>query len=165
MLQPALLPRKSPRRSPRLVPAVGARRAGAPGAERERRAPRVSDLSRQLGLSKSTLSELLGTLEHFGFVERDGDSHAFRLGHAQLELGNAVPQDFDLRQVASPYLVHLRDTIGGTAVLHVPGEGGALIVDRVESDHQLKGWRRSATGCHPLPAGFELSVSLCAQAE
>ncbi len=101
-------------------------------------ARRLSDLSRQLGLSKSTLSELLSTLEHYGFVERDGDSRAYRLGYALLELGNAVLRRLDLRQVAHPYLIDLRDATGETAVIHVPSDQGALIIDRAESDHQLK---------------------------
>ncbi|MGH2668687.1 MAG: IclR family transcriptional regulator [bacterium] len=71
-------------------------------------------------------------------MERDGDSRTFRLGYALLELGNAVLQRLDLRQVARPHLRHLRDNIGETAVLHLPANRGALIVDRVESDHQLK---------------------------
>ncbi len=99
---------------------------------------RLTDLSRALGVSKSTLSELLATLEHFDFVARDGDSRAFTLGHGLLEFGSAVLRRLDLRQIARPHLAHLRGQIGETAVLHVPAEAGALIVDRVESDHQLK---------------------------
>lgn len=99
---------------------------------------RLSDLSRALGVSKSTLSELLSTLEHYGLVERDDDTRAYRLGYALLDFGNAVLRGLDLRQIARPHLVRLRDAIGETAVLHVPADGGALIADRVESDHELK---------------------------
>ncbi len=130
--------RVSSRRSPRLVPAIERavlvlRALAADGGSR-----RLSDLSRSLGLSKSTLSELLTTLEHYGFVERDDDSRAYRLGYALLELGNAVLRRLDLRQVARPYLVRLRDSTGETAVLHAPNGQGALIIERAESDHQLK---------------------------
>lgn len=130
--------RVSSRRSPRLVPAVARavgvlRQLGTDGGPH-----RLTDLSRTLGLSKSTLSNLLGTLEHFGIVERDGDSRAFHLGYGLLELGNAVLRRLDLRQVAGPYLTRLQTQIGETAVLHVAVDAGALIVDRVESDQQLK---------------------------
>ncbi len=138
MIQTALPARPLPRPSARLVPAVERavrvlRLLASDGGPR-----RLTDLSRTLALSKSTLSELLGTLEHLGLVERDGESRAFRLGYGVLELGNAVLQRLDLRQVARPYLMHLRDAIGETAVLHMPVDQGTLIVDRVESDHQLK---------------------------
>jgi IclR family acetate operon transcriptional repressor len=99
---------------------------------------RLSDLSRALGVSKSTLSELLSTLEHYGLVERDDESRAYRLGYALLDFGNAVLRGLDLRQIARPHLIRLRDAIGETAVLHVPTDDGALIADRVESDHELK---------------------------
>ncbi len=125
-------------RSRRLVPAIERtvlvlQALSADGGPR-----RLSDLSRALGVSKSTLSELLSTLEHYGFVERDDESRVYRLGYALLDLGNAVLRGLDLRQVARPFLVRLRDAIGETAVLHVPNDQGAVIVDRVESDHQLK---------------------------
>jgi len=130
--------RASVRRSPRRVPAVARAirvlqlLAGDAGPYR------LTDLSRTLGLSKSTLSDLLTTLEHFAFVERDGDSRAYSLGHGLLELGSAVLRRLDLRPVARLSLIRLQTQIGETSVLHVPADGGALIVDRVESDHQLK---------------------------
>lgn len=139
MVQIAAPPqRASSRRPPRMVPAVERavrilRLLASDGGPR-----RLTDLSRALAVSKSTLSELLGTLEQLDLVERDRESRAFRLGYGLLELGNAVLRRLDLRQVARPYLMQLRDAVGETAVLHVPVDQGALIVDRVESDHQLK---------------------------
>lgn len=138
MADHALSKRVSSRRPPRLVPAIERaalvlRALATDGGPR-----RLTDLSRSLGYSKSTLSELLSTLEHYGFVERDDDSRAYRLGYALLELGNAVLRRLDLRQVARPYLVRLRDSTGETAVLHAPNGQGALIIERAESEHQLK---------------------------
>jgi len=130
--------RASTGRSPSLVPAIERtvlvlQALSADGGPR-----RLFDLSRALGVSKSTLSELLSTLEHYGFVERDDESRVYRLGYALLDLGSAVLRGLDLRQVARPHLVRLRDAVGETAVLHVPTDQGALIADRVESEHQLK---------------------------
>ena len=130
--------RVPPRRSLRLVPAVDRTVRVLRAVSADDGPRRLSDLSRSLGLSKSTLSELLSTLEHHGFVERDGDSRAYRLGHALIELGNAVLRRLDLRQVARPYLTRLRESTGETAVLHIPSGQGAVIIDRAESDHQLK---------------------------
>lgn len=138
MIQTAPPRRTLSRPSARLVPAVERavrllRLLASDGGPR-----RLTDLSRTLVVSKSTLSELLGTLEYLGLVERDSESRTYRLGYGVLELGNAVLRRLDLRQVARPYLTQLRDAIGETAVLHMPVDQGALIVDRVESDHQLK---------------------------
>jgi IclR family acetate operon transcriptional repressor len=100
--------------------------------------PRLSDLSRRLRLSKSTLSGLLATLEHHGFVERADGTRAYRLGAAVLALGQAMRRRQDVGQIARRYLVRLRDTIGETAVLHLPAGEEAIIVERAESNHDLK---------------------------
>ncbi len=100
--------------------------------------PRLSDLSRRLRFSKSTLSGLLATLEHHGFVEREDGTRAYRLGAAVLELGHSVLRRQDIRQIARPHLVRLRDVLGETAVLHVPAGHEAIIVERAESNHDLK---------------------------
>jgi DNA-binding IclR family transcriptional regulator len=126
------------RRQPRTVPAVDRavrvlRALAADGA-----APRLSDLERQLGVSKSSLSELLATLERHGFVERDGDSRGYRLGAALLALGSAALRHLDVAHLARPHLARLRDGLGETAVLHVPAGHEAIIVARAESHHDLK---------------------------
>ncbi len=149
MRQPALRPQAFPRRTPRLVPAVERTVLVLRALSADGIPLRLSDLSRQLDLSKSTLSELLVTLEHFGLVERDGDSRAYRPGYALLELGSTMLQRLDIRQIARPYLARLRDAIGETAVLHIPLGQGAMIIERTESDHQLK---VVASIGHRLPA-------------
>ena len=97
-------------------------------------------------------------------MERDGDSRAYRLGYALIELGNAVLRRLDLRQVARPYLARLRESTGETAVLHIPSGQGAVIIDRAESNHQLK---VTAPLGHRLPpfAGAVAKVFLAARSD
>jgi IclR family acetate operon transcriptional repressor len=127
-------------------------------------APRLSDLGRQLGLSKSSLSDLLATLERHGLVERDGDSRGYRLGATLLALGSAALRRLDVAQLARPHLAGLRDATGETAVLHVPTADGAIIVARAESHHDLK---VVAPLGHRLPrfAGAVAKVLLAARPE
>jgi IclR family acetate operon transcriptional repressor len=101
------------------------------------RGRRLSELSRELGLSKSTLSGLLSTLERYGLVERDPDSRVFHLGIGLLDLGGAVLRRLDLRALAHPSLRRLAEASGETAILHVRDGEEAVIADRSEPAGQL----------------------------
>ena len=98
----------------------------------------LSELSRQLGVSKSTLSGVLATLERHRLVERDAGSRAFRLGVGLLDLSAAVIGRLDVREVARPFLVELCDASGETAILHVRSGEESVILDRAEPDRELK---------------------------
>jgi len=103
------------------------------------RGRRLSELSRELGLSKSTLSGLLSTLERYGLVERDPtDSRVFHLGMGLLDLGGAVLRRLDLRELAHPSLRRLSEASGETAILHVRDGEETVIADRSEPPRQLK---------------------------
>jgi IclR family acetate operon transcriptional repressor len=103
------------------------------------RGRRLSELSRDLGLSKSTLSGLLATLERYGLVERDSaDSRVFHLGLGLLDLGGAVLRRLDLRELARPSLRRLSEASGETAILHIRDGEEAVIADQSEPPRQLK---------------------------
>lgn len=67
----------------------------------------VTDLSRQLGLHKSTVSRLLSTLEQEGFVEQNPETGKYHLGMAHVTLAGIVLERIDLRTVARPFLDEL----------------------------------------------------------
>jgi len=98
----------------------------------------ASELSRQLGVSKSTLSGLLATLERHGLVQRDPVTRRVRLGLALLELAAAVSTDVDVREAARPQLARLRRDSGETAILHLVSGDDVRIAERAETAKQLK---------------------------
>ncbi|HET6867378.1 MAG TPA: IclR family transcriptional regulator [Solirubrobacteraceae bacterium] len=109
----------------------------------EREAPHqagmsASELSRELCISKSTLSALLGTLERHDLVQRDPLTRRVRLGLALVELAAAVSTDIDVREAARPHLVRLRRDSGETAILHLVSSDDVRIAERAEPDTQLK---------------------------
>src|SRR6185436_13059818 len=65
---------------------------------------RVSDVASAVGLSLSTASRLLATLETAGFVDRDPVSGLYRLGLDMVSFGGAVlnnhPVHREARQIA-----------------------------------------------------------------
>lgn len=93
----------------------------------------LAEVSRRVGLPKSTCHRLIRTLAHAGFVI-EGDGYGrYRLGLAAAQLGNAATV---LLRPSEAVRVHMRDlnakfeeTIGLTR-LH---GGKVLVLDRVES--------------------------------
>jgi DNA-binding IclR family transcriptional regulator len=98
----------------------------------------LSELSRQLGLPKSTLSALLATLEHHDIVQRNPVTRYFRLGPGLLELAASASAGVDVRDAAQPQLERLRDLSDETAILHLVSGDGAVIAERAEPSNQLK---------------------------
>jgi IclR family acetate operon transcriptional repressor len=92
----------------------------------------VNELARRIGVSPSTASRLLATLETAGMVQRDGHG-PFRLGLALVTLADRALSRLDLRALARPVLVELMERTGETATLSVPGGREAITVDSVPS--------------------------------
>ena len=98
----------------------------------------ASELSRELDISKSTLSVLLATLEQHGLVQRDPLTRRVRLGLALVELAASVSTGVDVREAARPHLARLRRQTGETAILHLLSGDDVRIAERAEPGAQLK---------------------------
>jgi DNA-binding IclR family transcriptional regulator len=85
----------------------------------------VTDLSRRLGLHKSTASRLLTTLERRGLVEQDDETGKYRLGIAVIRLAHRAEQTLDVGRLALPDLERL------ARAAHDPASLGVLDGDRV----------------------------------
>ena len=124
----------------------------------------VSELSRTLGINKSTLHGILNTLVHYHWLERDEMSKTYRLGFGLYALGNRAGAQLDLLAIAHPFVVQLAHEVqeiasGNLAVKIQPGnkdEIGQLIsdVERMQSRSHVHpafsffGGLRTAGGAH-----------------
>jgi IclR family transcriptional regulator, acetate operon repressor len=100
---------------------------------------RVTDLSRELGLTKPTIVRLLHALEHEGMVMRDG-AGTYALGPGAIALGTQALRSNDLRTVARVELETLAAQTGETVTLEVLTGDDVLILDEVRA-RQLLGTR------------------------
>ncbi len=114
----------------------------------------VTELSRRLGLGKSTTHRLVATLEAERLLEQDQATGKYRLGLALYELGTTVTEHVDLHQAALPVLTTLRHRTG--EMVHVAVLDGleAVYVERLESPYMLPVFRRVG---HRLPAHWTSS--------
>lgn len=92
----------------------------------------VNALARRIGVSPSTASRLLGTLERGRLVERPPDGGPYRLGLHLVALADGALARLDVREQARPRLRALVAATGETATLSVAaGAGEAVTVDFV----------------------------------
>jgi DNA-binding IclR family transcriptional regulator len=90
----------------------------------------VSDLTRQLKLSKATVHHMLGTLEARGLVMREPGLPLYRLGWRLYELGSCVVRSVDVARVARPFLDELAQSTGESVLLGILDEDSVLYLDR-----------------------------------
>ncbi len=121
----------------------------------------VSEISRIVGIHKSTIHRLVLTLEHAGWLLRIPGTDKYRLGLKVLALGRIVDRSITSCSVARPILEELASDTGETVVLTMSDEVGAICVDKIETTHRLK--ISSELGQHfPLHAGATgFAVLLC----
>lgn len=109
----------------------------------------VAELSRRLGISKSTAHRVLATLAAERLLEQDPATGRYRLGLALYELGSAVSEHVDLHAASLPVLTTLRHRTG--EMVHVAVLDGleVVYVERLESHRLMPLFRRVG---HRLPA-------------
>jgi DNA-binding IclR family transcriptional regulator len=97
----------------------------------------LTTLSRAVGLHRTTVFRILGTLRARGYVIREIDTDRYRLGVHVLTLAGAVLDDLDIRQVARPALEVLRRESRELVFLSVMESGEVVTVERLDSDQPL----------------------------
>jgi DNA-binding IclR family transcriptional regulator len=94
---------------------------------------RLTELARQLGEAKARVHRHLTTLRQLGFVDQDRASERYRLGWKLVNLGQAAAEQFEIRKLAEPYMLRLRELSRQTVVLSVPANGEAMVAAVMES--------------------------------
>lgn len=109
----------------------------------------VSELSRRLGLGKSTVHRLLATLTAERILEHDPATGTYRLGLAMYELGARVSMHRVLHDAATTVLEELRNATKETVQIAVLDGREVVYVERLESPHTLRLFGRIG---HRMPA-------------
>jgi IclR family pca regulon transcriptional regulator len=91
----------------------------------------VSDLGRELGLTRSTTHRYVATLASLGFLEQDDATRKYRLGPRVLDLGFSTLGSMELREIAAPELRRLSHATGYTSNLAIRDGTDVILIDRV----------------------------------
>jgi DNA-binding IclR family transcriptional regulator len=92
-----------------------------------------SEISRKLGIPKSSASYILRTLERRGYLRREAATGRYRLGLKILSLGGDAQANLDIADVAIPFMRALVERIHMTVHLAVLDQGEAVYIEKVEA--------------------------------
>lgn len=102
----------------------------------------VTELSRALGVGKSTVHRLLASLAARGYVRKDPHTDKYCLGLKVFEVGSLVPTQRTIREAAVPHLQHLMSASRETVHLGVLAGWEVVYVDKIESHQALQMYSR-----------------------
>jgi DNA-binding IclR family transcriptional regulator len=122
---------------------------------------RLSEISRSLGIAKSSLLGVLSALERLGWLEREGLKGAYRPGRGLLDLSRKAFGEWDLPVLARPLMEQLAERLGESVFLGVLQEDRVVILSCVEGRGQMRVTSRPGTSL-PLLAAATGKVLLAA---
>jgi IclR family pca regulon transcriptional regulator len=96
----------------------------------------VSDLAREVGLSRSTTHRYISTLAALGYLQQDTGTRKYRLGPRVLDLGFSAINSMDLRELAAPHLQQLSDETGRTVNMAVLDGADIVYIERCRTSQR-----------------------------
>ena len=90
----------------------------------------VSELSRELSLSRSTTHRYIATLTSLGYLQQDAETKRYRLGPRVLDLGFAAINSMDIREISVPHLQALSDATGFTVNMAILDGPDVVYIER-----------------------------------
>lgn len=103
--------------------------AGAP--------PNFGQISHELGIPKSSLSQLLGNLAARNYVKLDARSNTYRLGDKLAELSRTAMSTTPFQEILRKTLERLRDEINETAAFYIRRGDEAQVLESIGSRQSL----------------------------
>ena len=98
----------------------------------------LTQIADRVGMNKSTVHRLLGTLESKHFIHRSKTTGLYHLSFRFVEMASLVFEDVDLRRWAQPYLQGLAAECGETVDLAVLDGAYVIYLQVVESPQRVK---------------------------
>ncbi len=98
------------------------------------------ELSKKLGIHKSTVSRLLHLLKDYDFLEQNPDTKKYILGRSAAEIGNAVIKSLNTNIVAlaQPHLNALSAAVGESVALEVLSGVQVVLAHQVEGQQHIR---------------------------
>lgn len=98
----------------------------------------LTELARGIGLSMSTTSRLVATLESRRYLTRDPETQRYSLGARIGQIGALGISTMNLGKIAQPFMRDLKELYNEGVSLYVTREDERLCIERVESTLPLR---------------------------
>lgn len=99
---------------------------------------KVSELSAMLEVPRATVYRLIEPLEAGGYIRRNESTREYYLWLKLLQLGEKVRNSLEVRTLAYPMMVELRDEVGLAVHLVMRDGDEAVYVEKVESNRPVR---------------------------
>ncbi len=96
----------------------------------------VTEISKKTALHKSTVFNIISTLERHSYLEKSEATGKYRLGLELFRMGTKVK--FDLRQIVQPYLEELVAQFKETVNLMTMEGNNVIYLEKIESPHSMR---------------------------
>ncbi|MGD9366224.1 MAG: IclR family transcriptional regulator [Desulfobacteraceae bacterium] len=98
------------------------------------------ELSKKLGIHKSTVSRLLNLLADNGFLQKNSETKKYMLGRAAAEIGNAVLRSLnnEIVTIAQPHLNELCEAVGESVALEVVSGTNVVLAYHCEGRRHIR---------------------------
>ncbi len=124
--------------NPYSVPSVGRAMMILELLAQSQRGLTLSDVSRRLGIPKSSAHVLVKTLEAMGYLKSSKSNGRYCFGLKLVSLSNTALENLDMREQARPYLQQLMLRTGLTVHLAILEGAEAVIIEKVEAPGMLR---------------------------
>ncbi|MGG1658486.1 IclR family transcriptional regulator [Brevibacillus sp. NRS-1366] len=98
----------------------------------------VTEISKEIGLNKTSVYRMLSTFVRHGYVEQDAETEKYKLGYKILELSSALLEFIDLRTEAKPILKELENLTNEVIHLVVYDRGEVVYIEKLEGNETLR---------------------------
>ncbi len=96
----------------------------------------ISELARELGLTRSTSHRYVATLARLGYLQQNPQSRKYRLGPRVLDLGFSAINSMELREIAASHLQQLSDETGHTVNMAILDGTDIVYIERCRTTQQ-----------------------------
>lgn len=99
---------------------------------------KLSEISDELGLNKSTVHGIINTLKQHGLIEQDEKTQKYRLGLYLIGLGELVVSSIDVRAIGYPIIEEVCQILEETVHAVVLDCTDVVYIDKKECDNSVR---------------------------